>query len=410
MSLSSPHFTFTIPSVHDDTLLSCRLYLPRKHFVSGEGQAPKAAIVAHPYAPLGGCYDDPVVNSVGVLLSRAGYVVGTFNFRGASGSAGHTSWSAKPELGDYVSFYGFMIHYLNGLMSEDYRQFSEVAKQQPSSEPSATEWDRTFGSSVVQPRLILAGYSYGCMIASHLPSIDRVVKLFKGAARGSAESEIQLRASHLSSQTMKDLKLKQELNHGPASLRIPKYHIGSRKSSSPVLVGGFESEATEQRIDQESRRSLDARKSLDRVRVKIHARPHRHPDTSVGIVGAVQAGLDCSMISPQICYLLISPVLSPVATFATFFSSLSFKEREFEKYTSQQDGGHQITRCPSLAVYGSKDFFTSAKKLRKWAHGLSQTPGSIFQYREVDGAGHFWRETSTLEQMKNHVGEWENSL
>jgi alpha/beta superfamily hydrolase len=40
-----------------------------------------AAIVAHPYAPLGGCYDDPVVASMGNALLDAGYIVGTFNFR-----------------------------------------------------------------------------------------------------------------------------------------------------------------------------------------------------------------------------------------------------------------------------------------------------------------------------------------
>ena len=41
----------------------------------------KAAVVAHPYAPLGGCYDDPVVSEVvGVLLGE-GWIVGTFNFR-----------------------------------------------------------------------------------------------------------------------------------------------------------------------------------------------------------------------------------------------------------------------------------------------------------------------------------------
>lgn len=81
MSLPSATFTFTIPSIHDDTLLNCRLYLPRKHFSPGDGQARKAVVIAHPYAPLGGCYDDPIVDSVGVLFLKAGYVVGTFNFR-----------------------------------------------------------------------------------------------------------------------------------------------------------------------------------------------------------------------------------------------------------------------------------------------------------------------------------------
>jgi alpha/beta superfamily hydrolase len=81
MSLPSPTFTFTIPSVHDDTILNCRLYLSQKHSTLQNEQVPKGAIIAHPYAPLGGCYDDPVVQSVGKVLLTAGYVVVTFNFR-----------------------------------------------------------------------------------------------------------------------------------------------------------------------------------------------------------------------------------------------------------------------------------------------------------------------------------------
>jgi hypothetical protein len=81
MSLPSPTFTFTIPSVHDDTILDCRLHVPRKLFSAEKAHTQKAAIVAHPYAPLGGCYDDPIVGSVGGMLLKAGYVIGTFNFR-----------------------------------------------------------------------------------------------------------------------------------------------------------------------------------------------------------------------------------------------------------------------------------------------------------------------------------------
>ncbi len=81
MSLPSPNFAFTVPSVHDDTILSCRLYVPRKQLLVGSTHALKAAIVAHPYAPLGGCYDDPIVDNVGGVLLKAGYAICTFNFR-----------------------------------------------------------------------------------------------------------------------------------------------------------------------------------------------------------------------------------------------------------------------------------------------------------------------------------------
>ncbi|ERF69848.1 hypothetical protein EPUS_09064 [Endocarpon pusillum Z07020] len=411
MSLPSPTFIFTIPSVHDDTILNCRLYVPRKNLVLHDIQPPRAAIIAHPYAPLGGCYDDPIVESVGFVLWRAGYLIGTFNFRGASGVAGHTSWSAKPELGDFVSMYGFMINYLNCLILGRGR-YQRNTNQQLSSIPSAIEGEELPIKPHLSPRLLLAGYSYGSIITSHLPDVEYVAKLFKNAVSGSAESEIQLRASNLSSQTLKDLETRQKHNRAKTSRRTPttQANPGSLQSSSSVLVGGFESEAAEERIDRESRRSLDLRKSLDRVREKIHVRPHRVPDSSDTSDEDTRVNCNLDVIVPEICYLLISPVLPPVARFATFFSSLSFIRRQPGEHISNHDVSNLLVRYPSLTVYGNKDFFTSAKKLRRWTQDLSDKPGSAFEYREVEGAGHFWREKGVLEQMLNHIMDWESSL
>ena len=80
----TPVSTLTIPSIHDDTPLDCRLYHPRElssdKFVASSWQK-RGAIFAHPYGPLGGCYDDPVVLSVVTELLKHGFIVGTFNFR-----------------------------------------------------------------------------------------------------------------------------------------------------------------------------------------------------------------------------------------------------------------------------------------------------------------------------------------
>lgn len=106
-----PLINFTIPSIHDDTVLNCRIYHPpyrstissagsqaispaesdveAYHELVGQGVERskhaetriKGAVVAHPYAPMGGCYDDPVVMEVVETLLGKGYVVGTFNFR-----------------------------------------------------------------------------------------------------------------------------------------------------------------------------------------------------------------------------------------------------------------------------------------------------------------------------------------
>lgn len=83
--LPDPTFTFTIPSIHDDVTLDCRIYSPSHSVLNpADGELPwipRGAIIAHPYAPFGGCYDDWVVLSVAAEILREGFVIGTFNFR-----------------------------------------------------------------------------------------------------------------------------------------------------------------------------------------------------------------------------------------------------------------------------------------------------------------------------------------
>ena len=84
-SLPKPSLTFSVPSVHDGLALDCRVYHPPSLAVSPRPDTPPwqkhAAVVAHPYAPLGGCYDDPIVDIVSATLLRLGFLVVTFNFR-----------------------------------------------------------------------------------------------------------------------------------------------------------------------------------------------------------------------------------------------------------------------------------------------------------------------------------------
>lgn len=82
--LPEPALSFTIPSLHDGTSLDCRVYHPAS-LAAANTKAPPwkkhAAVVAHPYAPMGGTYDDAILESIAARLLRAGYLVGTFNFR-----------------------------------------------------------------------------------------------------------------------------------------------------------------------------------------------------------------------------------------------------------------------------------------------------------------------------------------
>jgi hypothetical protein len=87
MHLPEPALTLTLPSIHDGTILDCRIYHPLglasslSFSTSSTGQPKNAAIVAHPYAPLGGSYDDPVLDEVAGQLLAKDFIVGTFNFR-----------------------------------------------------------------------------------------------------------------------------------------------------------------------------------------------------------------------------------------------------------------------------------------------------------------------------------------
>lgn len=81
-------YSFTIPSVNDDTPLRCRVYHPD---ALSEAQCTppglhmsnrkRGIVMAHPYAPMGGNYDDRVVSIVVDEFLKAGWIVGTFNFR-----------------------------------------------------------------------------------------------------------------------------------------------------------------------------------------------------------------------------------------------------------------------------------------------------------------------------------------
>ena len=101
--LPPPTISFTIPSIHDDLPLQCRVYHPTclapttlSHLTEWHK---KAAIVAHPYAPLGGCYDDPVVDIVASTILKQGFVVGTFNFRCVLSFLCHRPWTYADTMG-----------------------------------------------------------------------------------------------------------------------------------------------------------------------------------------------------------------------------------------------------------------------------------------------------------------------
>ncbi|KAI9931013.1 hypothetical protein ASPWEDRAFT_102930 [Aspergillus wentii DTO 134E9] len=331
MHLSSPTFEFFVPSVYDGTQLDCRIYLPREfqRLESASSWQKRGAIVAHPYASLGGCYDDPVVGFVGGELLKAGYVVLTFNFRGAGESEGRTSWTAKPELADYVSIYGFILRFLHGL------RVKSLSTQ-------ADDLTANSENSTADVRIILGGYSYGSLIASHLPKIDVIMELFRKPSDGTVVQEICKVAENIAASSIEKLRTRVEM---------------------PTL----------------------------------------------GKSSFTDDGMNSTKITkPAISYLLISPLLPPVSFFLTVFSKLSLDVGvgESSKQIPCPKPADQLCANRSLAIYGNQDTFTSASKLHKWSGELCSDPRSNLQCREIDGAGHFWREKGVEAQARDTLRNW----
>lgn len=339
----------------------------------------------------------------------------TIAFRGAGETNGKTSWTAKPELADYVSFYGFMIYYLHGLeLSSPTAKSSQIESSDVPLSP--------IQSSIQSPpphieegrirlcsHIVLGGYSYGSLIASHLPPVSNILSLFSSASKGSAEAEIRLRASHLS---IRWNRRKQSNSNRPTRDRSLKASGALRRGASQsIAVGGQESEEGSRRVSRESRRSLDfegIRRSIDKSRKRFTS---RHESSEEDMTQEVEKVVHEEVSEPDIRYLLISPLLPPISKLASMFSRISFSGRS-KLHTAHDspllkcEPEKQLTSHPTLAVYGNKDFFTSHKKLRKWVESLASQQGSKFRFVEVDGAGHFWHEDGAEKQMKAAVREW----
>lgn len=270
--------------------------------------------------------------------------------------------------------------------------------------------ENNFARSGRHLELILGGYSYGSLIASHLPAIDEVLKRFENAQQGTAEAEIGLRSSSLAAEWNRDVQLRQEqeIQRG-RSLRTHADLILPANSMSTV-VGGEESEAGSRRASQESRRSMSTiRRSFERTRKGLRKTLSNERRPSIESEERLPP---IPLQAPQVYYLLVSPLLPPTSSLATMFTRLTasrFKEGLLN-HSSTHDTAERLYSCQTLAIYGSKDIFNSRKKLRAWSEALSARPNSRFHFHEVLNAGHFWREEGVEEEMRNTIRQWLETL
>lgn len=252
-------------------------------------------------------------------------------------------------------------------------------------------------------KLILGGYSYGSLIASHVLAIDGILERFADAQQGTAESEIRLRASGLAARWNHDAQLYQEIHRGRS---FTAHGDLSPANSMSTIVGGEESDPGSRRPSREPRRSMSTvRRSFERTRQGLgkHFSNERRVSTE-----SEERLSSTPLQAPEVYHLLISPLLPPVSNLATMFTRLTaspFREGLL-KDSLTYDGTENLHSCETLAIYGSKDLFTSRKKLRAWSEALSARPNSRFQFHEVLNAGHFWREEGVVAEIKNTICAW----
>ncbi|KAF4553096.1 Hypothetical protein D9617_8g051090 [Elsinoe fawcettii] len=471
-----PLINFTIPSIYDDTVLDCRIYHPPHSYYCHDSAstspgptstiAPsthnsvKAAVLAHPYAPLGGSYDDPIVLSCCETLLAHSYIVATFNFRGAGGSKGKTSWTSKAEVKDYESVIGLVYHYLVALVRgrEDHPKSSTVSSVQPDPSSFATGTP-THSEAAPPPQhtlgpisntiidLILGGYSYGTHITSHLPPLHSILTLFSSPLTGSAASEILLRASHLADETLhaeaaQASQVESEKRRGRGTLS-PFDALGS------MVIGGEETPASSRRRSQEhgARMSLEgARRSMERVPMRVRrvvgrmgsGRDESHGgevgkdgdreegEVEMGSREGEDRGKGEGQMRVRARYLLVSPLLPPLSGLLSMsFSGMMPGRLEGWLHgngAKGEESGKAFTTNPTLAIFGSEDGFTSGSRLVSWAERMQReaaahnygsedsTKKSGFEWLLVEDAGHFWREEGVEDVMKERIGTWVSRL
>ncbi|KAF2856822.1 hypothetical protein T440DRAFT_382503 [Plenodomus tracheiphilus IPT5] len=395
------HYSFTIPSIHDDTTLDCRLHHP-EHLSrpAGDGGGvpwrSRGIIMAHPYAPMGGSYDDRVVGIVVDGFLRAGWIVGTFNFRGAHGSKGRTSWSGKPELDDYSSFAAFFMHYMSYLQPFPTSDTQFAPELSPVSPQRPVIGNLFHTQSPANPVVVLGGYSYGSLIVKHLPPVPTMLQPFAAPMPGSSAAEILLRAHKLADQSNLEWI---NLAHDEARARQKRRGHDHKPS---MTMGGEETTPEKRRSSRDIQRSLDSHSSLN-LRTRLRSISHRRREDDITITSPSEKN-HTTIVVPDIRYLLISPLTIPVSTLLAPALGHKFWHKATE--VSQEVIGRQ----PSLAIYGGQDAFSSAKKLRDWSNSLKTGISSSFSSVEVTGAGHFWVEPRVEETLRATLQEWESSI
>ncbi|KAK6349295.1 hypothetical protein TWF730_010045 [Orbilia blumenaviensis] len=373
-SPSSPILTLIIPTPsHHNHTIEARVYHPTE-FPQNYGLTPhtprKAAVVAHPYAALGGTWDDPVVLSLVALLTRKGYVVATFNFCGAGNSKGKTSWTGDREREEYATVTAFLVKYVECIDPHAFMVATTTATPTAAASETIAATPPTPSILAKQPiKVLLAGYSYGSLIASRTPSASHVLK--------TVDKDILAYATRTAYEWASTEKRRSfAMARGAALGRS----VWANNDDDDDNNNGEEEGG-------ETSRNVESGTKVDE---KVNYNVQLETETS---------------------WLLVSPLLPPVSMFLnlpnpmSWFPTKTKKEEEKEAEESTEDDTEDERDV--FAVYGTDDMFTGIGKYRNWTKGKVERSGGKFRGVEIDEAGHFWmQEEDWMVKLRDTVAGW----
>lgn len=258
----------------------------------------------------------------------------------------------------------------------------------PPSDPVPTQHNAT------SPVVVLGGYSYSSLILQHVPPAPTILQLFSTPVAGSAVSEIMLQARKMADQSnLESIALARDIEREQSKTSKGHDHRPS------MTLGGYETSPDQRRNSRDIRRSHDETNSLT-IRTRLRSLSHRRREDK-GPMMPPQAIDVVAITTPDIRYLLVSPLTNPVSIFAA--PALAWSK---SKSTCQL----AMSRHDSLVVYGDRDGFSSAKRIREWSVQMEKAPASRFASVEIEGAGHFWIENGAEESLKAALGQWEHQI
>ncbi|KAI6246698.1 hypothetical protein HI914_04675 [Erysiphe necator] len=402
-ALPEPALSFLIPSQHDALNIQCRVYHPDL-FLSESLTQPsylnqRAVIIAHPYAVLGGSMDDRIVSQIALICLREGYIVGTFNFRGAGESEGSTSWQSKPEQNDYMSVIGFMTYYLHYLSLPQLQQINQlqsdvdhvpihnICDPQKFELNDSLDKDQLNTWKTSRTRLLLAGYSYGALITMSLPAtIQSILEPFEEPLVNSTHGRIRQKARDLAKQQISSTKGPMYLSNqdqpqksmsivaqGPGECPYDSWLDSRLSYSSPKNSMNSGSFTFQQNYRSENSSDYSPFYESNKLNETL---------PQIKIAGSI-----------DVAYLLVSPIQGIICDLLTFWSFKPWRQRN-----SLTDRDIKLKLSPTLAIYGEGDFYVSAKSIQDWAEKLAVPDigqeTNQFKYVEISGAGHFWNNES----------------